>query len=247
MTDYVKATNFAAKDSLPSGDANKKVRGTEINDELTAIQTAVATKLDKASPSMTGTPIAPSPSLAADNTQIVTTEWVRDLINAYEPLGTIKAWAGSVGSLPTGWALCNGSNGTLNLTDRFIAGFGGGVFGQNGTAGHTPGNGVTPVTAAAAANGAHSHGGATALHVLSEAQLPAHSHGDTVIANVGGPVYLNTSVAAIQVNPQTVSTGGNQGHAHSLSADGLHTHTVTGSATVPGFFALAFIQKIALL
>jgi hypothetical protein len=55
MSDYVKVTNFATKDSLPSGDTNKVVRGTEINTEFDNIATAVATKADKAGPTFTGT------------------------------------------------------------------------------------------------------------------------------------------------------------------------------------------------
>jgi hypothetical protein len=55
MSDYVKVTNFATKDSLPSGDTNKIVRGSEINTEFDNIATAVATKADKASPTFTGT------------------------------------------------------------------------------------------------------------------------------------------------------------------------------------------------
>lgn len=46
MSNYTKATDFAAKDSLPTGNAAKVVKGTEIDDEFAAIQTAVATKLD---------------------------------------------------------------------------------------------------------------------------------------------------------------------------------------------------------
>jgi hypothetical protein len=37
MSNYTKLVNFAAKDSLPSGDANKLVKGTEINTELANI------------------------------------------------------------------------------------------------------------------------------------------------------------------------------------------------------------------
>lgn len=55
MSSYTKLVNFAAKDSLPSGDAGKLVKGTEINTELTNIQTAVNSKADKASPTFTGT------------------------------------------------------------------------------------------------------------------------------------------------------------------------------------------------
>jgi microcystin-dependent protein len=46
MTNYTKITNFAAKDSLSPGDANKKVKGSEIDAEFNAISTAVATKAD---------------------------------------------------------------------------------------------------------------------------------------------------------------------------------------------------------
>jgi hypothetical protein len=55
MSNYTKTTNFAAKDSLPSGNANKIVRGTEIDTEYTNIATAVNSKADTAAPTFTGT------------------------------------------------------------------------------------------------------------------------------------------------------------------------------------------------
>jgi Phage Tail Collar Domain len=36
--------------------------------------------------------------------------------------GMILMWSGSVNAVPSGWALCNGQNGTPNLVDRFILG-----------------------------------------------------------------------------------------------------------------------------
>jgi cytoskeletal protein CcmA (bactofilin family) len=60
MTDYTKATNFTAKDSLVSGNANKIVKGAEIDDEFDLIATAVATKSNIASPTFTGTVTAPT-------------------------------------------------------------------------------------------------------------------------------------------------------------------------------------------
>ena len=42
------------------------------------------------------------------------------------PVGGIIMWSGSTGSIPTGWSLCNGANGTPNLQDRFIVGAGSG-------------------------------------------------------------------------------------------------------------------------
>ena len=55
MSNYVKSTNFTAKDSLPTGDANKVIRGSEFDTEFNAIQTAIGTKADLASPTFTGT------------------------------------------------------------------------------------------------------------------------------------------------------------------------------------------------
>jgi len=58
MSNYTKTTNFTAKDSLNSGDANKVVRGSEIDAEFTNIQTSIATKADTAGPTLTGTTTA---------------------------------------------------------------------------------------------------------------------------------------------------------------------------------------------
>lgn len=58
MSNYTKATDFAVKDSLASGNPNKLVKGTEIDTEFTAIQSAVNSKADLASPALTGTATA---------------------------------------------------------------------------------------------------------------------------------------------------------------------------------------------
>ena len=54
MSNYTKTTNFATKDSLPSGNAAKIVRGTEIDAEFNNIATASATKANSADPTFTG-------------------------------------------------------------------------------------------------------------------------------------------------------------------------------------------------
>ena len=49
------------------------------------------------------------------------------LLNRLEevvPTGFIGMWSGSASTIPTGWALCDGTNGTPNLTDRFVLGAG---------------------------------------------------------------------------------------------------------------------------
>ena len=63
MSNYTKTTNFTAKDSLPSGDSGKIIRGTEFDTEFTAISTAIATKADLASPTFTGTVTIPNLTL----------------------------------------------------------------------------------------------------------------------------------------------------------------------------------------
>ena len=54
MSNYVKITDFTAKDSLPSGDPNKVIRGTEFDVEFNNIQSASASKADKSNPSFSG-------------------------------------------------------------------------------------------------------------------------------------------------------------------------------------------------
>lgn len=58
MSNYTKTTNFTAKDSLPTGSAQKIVRGSEHDTEYNAIAVAIATKADLASPALTGTATA---------------------------------------------------------------------------------------------------------------------------------------------------------------------------------------------
>ena len=55
MSNYTKSTDFAVKDSLSTGNPSKLVKGTEIDTEFDAIQSAVNSKADKASPAFTGT------------------------------------------------------------------------------------------------------------------------------------------------------------------------------------------------
>ena len=60
MSNYTKVTDFAAKDTLSAGDANKVVKETEFETEFDNIATAVATKADTAGPTFTGTVTIPA-------------------------------------------------------------------------------------------------------------------------------------------------------------------------------------------
>ena len=94
MSNYTQSTNFATKDSLPSGDPLKIVKGTEINTEFVNISTAIATKADLASPTFTGTPAAPTASSGTSTTQIATTAFVTTALQALYPVGSIYINAG---------------------------------------------------------------------------------------------------------------------------------------------------------
>ena len=101
MSNYSKTTDFAAKDALSTGNANKIVKGTEIDDEFDAIQTAVNSKADTNNAALTGTPTAPTASAATNSTQLSTTAYVTDAITtavaatkaALFPVGTIYTQA----------------------------------------------------------------------------------------------------------------------------------------------------------
>lgn len=59
MADYTTTINFTAKDSLPSGDPQKVIKGSDFQLEYDAIAVASATKADLASPTFTGTVTVP--------------------------------------------------------------------------------------------------------------------------------------------------------------------------------------------
>jgi hypothetical protein len=95
MTDYTKATNFASKDSLASGNALKIVKGTEIDTEFNSISTAIATKADLNSASFTGTPSLPTgttgvtQSSSDSSTKLATTAFVQAVLQTLYPVGSI--------------------------------------------------------------------------------------------------------------------------------------------------------------
>ena len=139
MANYVKATNFTAKDSLPSGNSGKIIKGAEIDTEFTAIASAVASKADINSPAFTGTPTAPTASSVTNTTQVATTAFVQAVINDLGTIGTMAAQgADSV-------AITGGS--ITGITDLAVAD---GGTGASSLTGVVIGNGTSAMTAVAA-------------------------------------------------------------------------------------------------
>ena len=94
MTDYVKSTNFASKDSLAIGNPLKIVKGTEIDAEFNNIATAVATKADLNSPALIGVPTTPTATLGTNTLQVASTAFVQAALQTLHPIGSIYINAG---------------------------------------------------------------------------------------------------------------------------------------------------------
>ena len=67
MSNYTVTTDFAAKDSLPSGNTGKIIKGSDFSGEFNNLATASATKANLASPTFTGTVVIPTATIATAN------------------------------------------------------------------------------------------------------------------------------------------------------------------------------------
>ena len=76
MSDYTVAVSWSGKDALSDSDSAKVISGADFNTEFTTIRTALNSKADIASETLTGTPLAPTASASTSTTQIATTAFV---------------------------------------------------------------------------------------------------------------------------------------------------------------------------
>ena len=145
--------------------------------------------------------------------------------------GMIMLWSGSIGSIPSGWYLCDGSNGTPNLTDRFIIGAGS-TYAVNGT------GGVSSVTLTSNNMPAHTH--------TATVTDPGHSHtlsisGGSSITGLGGSGAsgwqgTNTGVTYVTTSGTNSSTTG-------VTVSNASTGSGTSFSILNPYYALAYIQK----
>ena len=139
------------------------------------------------------------------------------------PSGVIVLWSGSIGSIPAGWYLCNGSNGTPDLRDRFVVGAGS-TYAVDATGGsanaivvsHTH----TATSTSTVTDPGHSHTGGVSLY-----NNPASTGGGSAS---GGPSNTGSNTTGITV--ATTTTVDSQG-------------TSGTNANLPPYYALCYIMK----
>ena len=141
------------------------------------------------------------------------------------PTGGILLWSGSIGSIPAGFVLCNGNNGTPDLRDRFIVGAGT-TYAVNATGGSA--DSVLPT---------HTHG---ATSVVTD---PGHTHGLTSIpgtaAGGGGTLYYGgfTGINDAQGSINTATTG------ITVATTNANAGVSGTNGNLPPYYALCYIMK----
>ena len=140
------------------------------------------------------------------------------------PSGMILLWSGSIGSIPVGYLLCDGTNGTPDLRNRFLVGSGS-TYAVNATGGSADAIVVS-----------HNHT-ATSTSVVTD---PGHVHG--YIAAAPGNFYSNTNGG----NPGAISTTTNSATT-GITVATTTTNTAAGTsgtnANLPPYYSLAYIMK----
>lgn len=162
------------------------------------------------------------------------------IVGALVPVGGIIMWSGT--TIPTGWSLCNGTNGTPNLTNKFIVAAANvsktGITTQLGSSPYNPGDVGGSATATLVS---HSH------NASSSVNDPGHTH---VLVTRDSTANQGTGQGA---NQEFAGGGGAQGQVTTQSS--LTGVTVTTSispqgsaatnANLPPYYALAFIMRIS--
>jgi len=135
------------------------------------------------------------------------------------PIGGIILWSGSVESIPGGYALCNGNNGTPNLQDRFVIGAGSG-YDVNDTGG-----------SADAVVVSHTHTGRV---------TGSGTHGHTYDRSDKGTGAEGGSTGVHDYNSPTAVIGsGTHNHGVEINSEG-----VSGTnANLPPYYTLAYIMR----
>lgn len=191
-----------------------------------------------------------SPATSGGSVILTVADSERTRTAVYE-VGMIMMWHGAAVDCPDGWAICNGSNGTPDLRDRFVVGAG-------ATYALDASGGATTLSGSTGNAGAHDHGAATGGHALTAAENGPHTHnvwGHTSgvptgtndalsIGAVTGEVDGTHGYTGTAQGQQILSTSGSgTAHSHDIAAVADHSHSLSGSI-LPPYKALYYIMFI---
>jgi hypothetical protein len=228
MSSYVKATNFATKDTLPTGDSNKIVKGTELDNEFNAIAGAISSKADIASPALTGTPTAPTATAGTSTTQLATTAFVTTALQAIYPVGSVYINASS------------SSNPATLLGFGTWEAFGAGrvMVGLNGS--DTDFDTAEETGGSKTSSSSGTISGTVGGTALTEAQMPKHYHLMLGPNNISSPQDSGSGVGIYGGGTPddgtqaygTYSTGGSAASGDQVTGTSngdSHTHSFSGT------------------
>ena len=241
MSNYTKATNFATKDTLPTGDANKIVKGTEIDNEFNSISGAISSKADIASPTFTGTPAAPTATAGSNTTQLANTAYVKVAVDALGTIGTMAAQnktavditGGTVVGI-TDLTVADGGTGRSTLTDKAVL-IGAGTGAINSVAPGTTGNvlksdGTNWTSAAPAVVRGLGLGGETWHNVTG-----SRSSGTTYTNSYSYPIAVSATGSAANSGPSLqIVVDGIQVSAFNWQFNGAGAHSGGFTIVPPG-------------
>ena len=176
--------------------------------------------------SVTGTATGVTPTAGDSSTKFATTAFVSSAVSGGIPAGAILLWNGSVASIPSGWYLCNGSNGTPDLRSRFVVGAGS-TYAVAATGGSADAIVVSHSHSASVSDPSHSH----------SIGIGATSTGGYGLSVAGG--YQNRVVVAPQVSSNINTDSASTGISVSISSTGASGT----NANLPPYYALCYIMK----
>lgn len=157
--------------------------------------------------------------------------------------GMIMIWSGSTGSIPSGWALCNGSSGTPDLRNRFIVGAGS-TYAVNATGGSA--NATLPshshtFSGSTGAAGSHNHYVTSSNTSSSTFTSNTQTFTWASAGGLGNSDYRGGATSA-RANRARSSDIGN--HSHSMSGSTAAAGSSSTNANLPPYYALAYIMKL---
>ena len=160
------------------------------------------------------------------------------------PAGVIVAWSGSQASIPSGWVLCNGSNSTPDLRNRFIVGAG---SGSNYTPGNTGGSDSVTLTTAQMPSHTHSDGSLSASQISLTGDITKISECYNVAGGATGVFTKkntgNSPVTGSASNSPTAGVDFDASHSHPVSGSTGSNGSGNSHENRPPYYALCWIMK----